>query len=86
MELNLKQTLQKLEFLKELRSISDKPTQLAKMLISKNIIDEIISDYIEIVNDLSLGGECIIELDKPRLSAVKEKEEYEKTLNLLDDI
>jgi hypothetical protein len=40
----------------------------------------------EIETDLELGGESIVELDKPRLDAIEERNKMLKFMNEADDI
>lgn len=39
----------------------------------------------EIATDLEIGGECILELDKPRLEAIKERDKFLQFLNQADE-
>jgi len=49
-------------------------------------LDEVIKLYDEIESDLEIGGESIIELDKPRLEAIAERNKMLNILNKSDDI
>jgi len=49
-------------------------------------LDEVVKLYDEIESDLEIGGESIIELDKPRLEAIEERNKMLNILNKSDDI
>jgi len=49
-------------------------------------LDEVIKLYDEIESDLEIGGESIIELDKPKLEAIAERNKMLNILNKSDDI
>ena len=83
MEINLKDLVKTKETLKYIQSILRQET-VTKGLARK--LDATIKFYDEIEADLEIGGESIIELDKPRLEAIEERNKMLNFLNNADDI
>lgn len=79
MKVNLKTFAQEKEQLKYVEKIL--LNQQATKSLSKKI-GKIIRFYDEVETDMSLCGECIVELDQPRLEAIAERD---KMLNFLDN-
>lgn len=50
-----------------------------------NKLKNVIKFLEEVETDLELGGECIVELDKSRLDAIKERNKMLTMLNEADD-
>jgi hypothetical protein len=83
MEINLKDLVKTKEAVKYIQSIlRDQP--VTKGLSRK--LDDVVRLYDEIESDLELGSESIIELDKPRLEAIEERNKMLNFLNKTDDI
>lgn len=83
MKANLKKHCQDKETLKYIQTVlRDQP--VTKGLGNK--LEKIIRFYEEIETDLELGGECIIELDKPRMEAIEERNKFTKFMDQADDI
>lgn len=83
MEINLKDLVKTKEAVKYIQSILREQT-VTKDLARK--LDEVVKLYDEIESDLEIGGESIIELDKPRLEAIAERNKMLNILNKSDDI
>lgn len=83
MEINLKNLVKTKEAVKYIQSIL-REQDVTKGLARK--LDEVIKLYDEIESDLEIGGESIIELDKPRLEAIEERNKMLNILNKSDDI
>jgi len=83
MEINLKDLVKTKEAVKYIQSIL-REQDVTKGLARK--LDEVIKLYDEIESDLEIGGESIIELDKPRLEAIAERNKMLNILNKSDDI
>ena len=82
-KLNLKDLVQDKEALKYIQSVlRDQP--VTKKLAAK--LSRVINLYDTIELDLELGGESILELDKPRLEAIIERDKMLSFLNNADDI
>lgn len=82
MKINLKELSQQKEQLKYIQSV------LADNVLLKTFAKRIaktIRFYEEIETDLELGGESIIELDKPRLKAIEERNKWLTLYNKTDD-
>lgn len=79
MKVNLKEHAQQKEQLKYIQKILANQ-QLTKALSRK--VGKIIKFYEEVETDLEMGGESIVELDKPRLEAIEERN---KMLTFLND-
>lgn len=79
MEINLKKLAQQKEQLKYIQTVLANQ-QITKALSKK--LNELIRFIDEIETDLEMCGESIIELDKPRLEAIEERN---KMLNFLHD-
>lgn len=83
MDRNLKEHSMEKETLKYIQSVlRDQP--VTKGLGSK--LEKVIRFYEEIETDLELGGESIIELDKERLEAIKERDKRMQTFKMEDDV
>lgn len=83
MKVNLKKHCQDKETLKHIQRV------LRDQLVTKglgNKLEKIIRFYEEVETDLELGGESIVELDKPRLEAIEERNKMLQFLNQSDDI
>lgn len=83
MEINLKDLVKTKEAVKYIQSI------LREQAVTKGLarkLDEVVKLYDEIESDLEIGGESIIELDKPRLEAIAERNKMLNILNKSDDI
>lgn len=79
MNINLKDYTKDTHTLKYIEKI------LAEQPVTKGLsrkLSKIIKERSEIELDLELGGECIIELDKPRLEAIQERD---KMIGFLDN-
>ena len=83
MEINLKDLVKTKEAVKYIQSIL-REQDVTKGLARK--LDEVVKLYDEIESDLEIGGESIIELDKPRLEAIAERNKMLNILNKSDDI
>ncbi len=83
MEINLKDLVKTKEAVKYIQSIL-REQDVTKGLARK--LDEVIKLYDEIESDLEIGGESIIELDKPKLEAIAERNKMLNILNKSDDI
>ena len=83
MEINLKDLAKTKEIVKYIQSILREQT-VTKGLSRK--LDEVIRLYDDIETDLEIGGESIIELNKPRLEAIEERNKMLNFLNKADDI
>lgn len=83
MEINLKDLVKTKEAIKYIQSIL-REQPVTKGLARK--LDEVVKLYDEIESDLEIGGESIIELDKPRLEAIAERNKMINILNKSDDI
>ena len=83
MEINLKDLVKTKEAVKYIQSIL-REQNVTKGLARK--LDEVVKLYDEIESDLEIGGESIIELDKPRLEAIAERNKMLNILNKSDDI
>jgi hypothetical protein len=83
MEVNLKDLCRQKETLKYIASILREQTIL-KGLARK--LEKTIDFYDDIETDLELGGETIIELDRPRLEAIEERNKMMQFLNQSDDM
>lgn len=83
MEINLKDLAKTKEIVKYIQSILREQT-VTKGLSRK--LDEVIRLYDDIETDLEIGGESIIELNKPRLEAIEERNKMLNFLNKTDDI
>jgi hypothetical protein len=83
MEINLKDLVKTKEAVKYIQSIL-REQNVTKGLARK--LDEVVKLYDEIESDLEIGGESIIELDKPRLEAIEERNKMLNILNKSDDI
>ena len=83
MKVNLKQLAQDKYWLENVQRtlMSDTSTKAIKHKL-KNLIN-LVS---EIETDLELGGESIVELDKPRLEAIEERNKMLKFMSEADDI
>jgi heme oxygenase len=79
MEINLKKLAQQKEQLKYIQTVLANQ-QITKALSKK--LNELIRFIDEIETDLEMCGESIVELDKPRLEAIEERN---KMLNFLHD-
>lgn len=82
MEINLKELSQQKEQLKYIQSV------LADNILLKSFAKRIaktIRFYEEIETDLELAGESIVELDKPRLKAIEERNKWLNIYNKTDD-
>jgi hypothetical protein len=79
MEINLKKLAQQKEQLKYIQKILANQ-QITKALSKK--LNDLIIFIDEIETDLEMAGESIVELDKPRLEAIEERN---KMLNFLHD-
>lgn len=79
MEINLKKLAQQKEQLKYIQKVLANQ-QITKALSKK--LNELIKFIDEIETDLEMCGESIVELDKPRLEAIEERN---KMLNFLHD-
>lgn len=82
MKVNLKKLAIEIEILNKLyfkltENVEDRPMA--------NKLQKTITFLNEIALDLEMGGESIIELDKPRLEAIKEKNSLITRLNNSDD-
>jgi len=82
MKVNLKEHAQQKEQLKYIQKILANQ-QLTKALSRK--VGKIIKFYEEVETDLEMGGESIVELDKPRLEAIEERNKMLTFLNEGDD-
>lgn len=82
MKVNLKEHAQQKEQLKYIQKILANQ-QLTKALSRK--VGKIIKFYEEVETDLEMGGESIVELDKPRLEAIEERNKMLTFLNDGDD-
>lgn len=71
MEVNLKDVSKQILELKHLKK--QLLQQNADPKKSSKLIDKIVSFYEEVESDLELCGESIIEIDKPRLEAIEER-------------
>ena len=82
MRVNLKQYSKDTYVLKYVEKIlGEHPTTKG---LSKKMA-KIIKERSEIELDLELGGECIIELDKPRLEAIEERDKMTGFMSQEDD-
>lgn len=84
MKINLKKLVQDKEMLKAVQA-EMRDMQGPQLAFSKKL-NKIIDFYSEIELDLELGGESIIELDKPRLDAIEERNKFLAFNKLNDDI
>lgn len=82
MKVNLKQYAKDTYVLKHVEKVLGE-TPTTKGLSRK--IAKIIKDRDEVELDLELGGECIIELDKPRLEAIEERDKMTGFMSQEDD-
>ena len=82
MKVNLKQYAKDTYVLKHVEKVLGE-TPANKGLSRK--IAKIIKDRDEVELDLELGGECIIELDKPRLEAIEERDKMTGFMSQEDD-
>jgi hypothetical protein len=82
MKVNLKQYAKDTYVLKHVEKVLGE-TPATKGLSRK--IAKIIKDRDEVELDLELGGECIIELDKPRLEAIEERDKMTGFMSQEDD-
>lgn len=82
MEVNLKNHVKDTHVLKHVEKLlaNDSMTRGLSRKISK-----IIKEREEIEVDLELCGECIVELDKPRLEAIEEKDKMTGFISHDDD-
>jgi hypothetical protein len=83
MEVNLKDLCRQKETLKYIASVL-REQSILKGLAKK--LEKTVDFYDDIERDLELGGECIIELDKPRLEAIEERNKMLQFLNQSDDL
>jgi hypothetical protein len=70
MEVNLKEHARDIEILKHVEKL------LSERSETKGVSRQVRRIYLfmqEVETDLELGGECIVELDKPRLEAIEER-------------
>ena len=85
MQVNLKNLTKDKEYLKQIqRLLREEVGPIGRASASK--LEKVIRLYEEIETDLELGGESIIELDKPRIEALEERNKFLKFLNNSDDI
>jgi hypothetical protein len=82
MKINLKKLAIEIEILNKLYF---KLTEDVESRPMANKLQKTITFLNEIALDLEMGGESIIELDKPRLDAIKEKNSLITRLNNSDD-
>ncbi len=83
MKINLKDHVRQKEELKYIQKILS--NQSVTKALSRRI-NKMISFYEEIETDLEMAGESIVELDKPRLEAIEERNKFINYLNDGDDI
>ena len=79
MKVNLKKLVQDKEMLKSLQG-EDIDHYL------KQKLNKVIEFYDEIERDLEMVGKCIVELDKPRLESIEERDKFLIFLKTNDDI
>lgn len=83
MKVNLKDFARQKEQLKYIQKIIGEQ-QITKALAKK--MNKIINFYDEVETDMSLCGECIVELDQPRLEAIAERDKMLEFLHNGDDL
>ena len=83
MKINLKRHMQDKESLKYIQSVL-RDQSATKGLAYK--LEKVIRFYEEVETDLEIGGESIIELDKPRLEAIEERNKALGFLKMEDDV
>ena len=83
MKVNLKVLCKEKETLKHIASQMREVTAL-KAYARK--LEKVIDFYDDVERDLEMGGECIVELDMPRLEAIEERDKMLQFLNQADDV
>lgn len=82
MKVNLKEIAQDKSTLEYVVSILANQ-QLSKPLSRK--VSKIVKFMEDLERDLEMGGECVIELDKPRLEAIEERNRMSNFMQTGDD-
>lgn len=83
MKVNLKEVAQQKEQLKYIQKILANQ-QVTKSLSNK--VGKMLRFYDEMETDLEMSGECIVELDKDRLTSIEERNKYLSFLHNGDDV
>jgi hypothetical protein len=83
MHINLKEHHQDKETLKYIQSVLRNTSSTVSLA---NKLEKIIKFYDETETDLELAGESIVELDKPRLKAIEEKNKFINFIKHADDV
>lgn len=78
MQINLRNLVKEREALKAAQA------EVSKDISTK--LNKVINFYDEIERDLEISGECIVQLDKPRLKAIEERNKMLNFLKQADDI